>query len=260
MTDKFSFQRIDQIWSFYHPAIIRQWMWTLIAVVALFLIAALARAIDSFGTFSLVNTMVCAPVYLGPLVFTYYNDRAMQIQLPATACEKASFYIFHSLIVMPVAVLTLWLSLNGLSALWGNGITIYDYFMDHLLDEFTSAGISIMSPQFIIQRLFMELLPVSVTLYTVLAARSHRVIKGICAAIGTLIAYGILSGIVGFVAALTNVQMFTGSSEEICSDNRTVEFVTKMMSDLMLTLTVFSAITVVFFIYLIYRKVKRMQD
>lgn len=259
MTDKFSFQRIDQIWSFYHPAIMRQWIWTIIAVVALFQIAVLARATDSIALFLLVNTLMCAPVYLGPLVFTYYNDRAMQIQLPATACEKATFYLFHSLIVIPLAVLVLWLSLNGLSSIWNDGETIYTYFTTQLMDGLNVIGVNYMSWKFVLQRSFTELLPVSAALYTVLAARTHRVIKGIAAAISTLIAYGILSGIAGFITAYNNLQGLKGMSEpEI--ENASSHLATIVMTDIVLAMSIFAAVFNILFIYLIYRKVKRMQD
>jgi len=260
MTDRFSYQRFDLLWSYYHPAIIRQWVWTIVAVLAFFLVGVLARYIESFTLFSLINTLLALPVYLGPLVFTLYNDRAMQIQLPATAGEKATFYIFHSIIIMPVAVLAIWLSLNGIYAsLWGDGEGIYGYFMVKMIESMANSGIEVMSFKLVVQRIFMELLPVAVTLYTVLSARTHRVIKGIGAAIGTLVAYGIVSGIVGFFTALTRIKTLENVPAENI-DNEAVQMVTGLVSDLLFVLSLSSAVCFVLFIFLIYRKVKRMKD
>ncbi len=258
MTDKFSLHRLDLIWSYYSPAIMRQWRWTIVAISIMFGLALLARTIESTGLFSMVNTLLLFPVYLGPLVFTVYDDRSMQIQLPATAAEKATFYVLHSLVIVPLAVLALWISLNSLSgAIFGDGI--YNYFMDTMLEDFTERGIEVLSPVFIIQRLFMELMPVAVVLLTVLAARRHRVIKGIGAAIGTLLAYGVISGLTGFFVAFTEANHLETLGKMDFSGEEATQFVTDIMSRLLNILTCVTVVGLAVTIVLIYRQVRRMQ-
>lgn len=260
MTDKFSFRRLDLIWSYYSPAIMRQWIWTLAVVFAMFGMAMLARLLESMGLFSFINTLLFFPVYLGPLVFTVYNDRAMQIQLPATAAEKATFYILHSLVIMPVAVLALWTSLNSLSGLiFGDDNGIYGYFLPTVLEGFTNSGISVLSPIFILQRLFMELTPVAVVLLTVLIARRHRVLKGIGAAIGTLLGYGIISGLIGFVVAIFEAKNVAALASENVGDEMVPEIVNHILSRLLNTLTGITIVCLTVTVILIYRRVRRMQ-
>lgn len=260
MTDKFTFSRFDLIWSYYSPAIMRQWIWTIAAVIVMFGLVILARLTESTGLFSMVNTLLFFPVYLGPLVFTVYNDRTMQIQLPATAAEKATFYILHSLVIMPVAILVLWVSLNSLSgSLFGYENGMYGYFMSSIMDDLDRSGIAVFSMSFIVQRLFMELMPVAVVLLTVLVARNHRVIKGIGAAIGTLLAYGVVSGIVGFVVALSEAVHLETVATGNDGDEFAAQVVTDIVGRLLNTLTVISAICLVATVIIIYRCVRRMQ-
>ncbi|MDE6334669.1 MAG: hypothetical protein K2L77_08500 [Muribaculaceae bacterium] len=261
MTDKFSFSRFDLIWAYYSPAIMRQWIWTIAAVIVMFGLILLARLFESVGLFSMINTLLFFPVYLGPLVFTIYNDRSMQIQLPATAAEKATFYILHSLVIMPAAVAGLWLSLNSLSGvMFGYDNGVYGHFMSSVLDDFTHSGIDLLSTSFIVQRMFMELLPVAVVLLTVLVARSHRVIKGVGAAIGTLLAYGVVSGVLGFFVAINEarhvaaVAAINDGGEEMA-----LQVASEILSRLLSILTVISGVSLVVCIILIYRCVRRMQ-
>lgn len=92
-----------------------------------------------------------------------------------------------------------------------------------------------------------------------LIARRHRVLKGIGAAIGTLLGYGIISGLIGFVVAIFEAKNVAALASENVGDEMVPEIVNHILSRLLNTLTGITIVCLTVTVILIYRRVRRMQ-
>lgn len=195
-TERFSPVRFGQLWDFYRPGILRQWGWTLLGLLCIYLLALLARATQSFGLFGLVNTMIVLPVYLGPIVFATYRDRALQVLLPASGVEKALFMLLYTIVAVPLAVVASWFAIEGIFGMFGAAPDVMGAFDSRIQDDFMELGLAsynVFNPL----RLATELVPALVCLYVVVSSRGQRVLKGIGGVVGTVVSISFISGLYG---------------------------------------------------------------
>lgn len=256
MTDSFSFSRLESVWNFYHSRMMRQWMWILLALVLIYALGLLGTAIGSFGTVSLALTLLSYPVYFSPLVFAM-RDRSLPLQLPATAGEKMAVMLLYCLVIIPLSVMAMWYSLEGIGGMLTGGLNVMA-FQDAEIDRIVAeAGNGF--PTYLrdapLMRLSCEMVPTLVCLYTVLASRTRRVLKSVVSVFATLFALGFAGGIYGLVMAFRYPPLKNGANIE----KNVEDFTGQLLQDVPLFSIAISAVLSLAFIFLIWRKLRRGQ-
>lgn len=196
MKIEFSAERFGQVWDFYRPAIMRQWWGTVAAMFVIYMLALLARATDSMGLFTLTTTLLVVPYYVSPLAFAAYRDRAVQVLLPASGAEKATFMLLYTIVVFPLAIVAIWFSIEGLFSMVGIEGNVLNAFDGRIARDFDKLQIGNVR-LFSFQRVVSELLPGLVCLYVVVSSRTQRVMKGIGGIVAAVVAEGFVGGVYG---------------------------------------------------------------
>ncbi len=213
MSDRFSFSRFEQVWQFYCPGIMRQWGWTAAAVAVLYMLALMARLMQSFVLYSVVSSLLVVPFYLGPIIFAVYRDRAMQVLIPASGYEKALFMLSYTLLILPLVMVAMWFSIEGFFGLFGVDGNVLGAFVDMAHKNLEGIGMDDVR-LYSFQRLASEAIPALTCLYVVVSSRGQRVLKGICGIAGSLMALGFVGGVYGFFLGI-KIAGLSGSDAEI---------------------------------------------
>lgn len=198
--------RFDMVWGFYQPGILRQWMWTAVALFVVYLLALMSRFTHSFVLFGLTNVLVVLPVYFGPIVFATYRDRSLQILLPASGAEKAVFMLLYTVVVLPLVVVAMWYIYEGIFSLLGVAPDVLDAFDVRIDTDFNKLGLKdfvLFNPL----RICSELFPPLVCLYVVVSSKTQRVLKGVCGIVGGALSLSFFSGIYGAVLGIRTAHL-----------------------------------------------------
>lgn len=194
---RYSMQGLGRAWCYYEPAMLRFSMWSALVVVLCFLLALAGTRLHSMQACSTAFTILSFPVYLSSIAFAIYRDRTPAIQLPLLASEKITVMAGFSFIIFPLAMLMLWMSLEGIASLFISGPSVYQSFIDMALaktGEYEQMAFASLQSAWY-NRIGNDLLPTAVCLYVVIATRSQRIMKGVAAIVLTLVAIGIVSAI-----------------------------------------------------------------
>lgn len=238
-------------WSYYSR---RMLAWFLIGggfLALIYIIMSIGYAAESLGTMTFGMTFLSLPVMVSPLVFaTSGTTRQMEVQLPATWAEKSAVYILFVLVAAPVAMLAVWYLCEGISWLCGANGDLYQEYIDMVKSQVKDG--MMVNGKFQLSNITSTAAVILIGLYTVIAAKTHRGLKGILAMFGTLFAVGIFSGLYGFFVALKNFK--TG----VASEFNETQFIDNLNS-LNFTLTIFFGVCTALLIYLVCRKVRQIQ-
>lgn len=205
-SDKFSWRRMASVGYMYTNSIRIHLALTIGLTVLSYLLTQLGDNSHMKGSlFIMGSTIASLFLYFSPLAFARRDDSLM-CQLPVKPIEKWAFYMLYVLILTPLLVETSWYGTNGIFLLFGRGYGWTD--MCAMARDIGNPGIdlfmdSINFPFYILATVSQIAVYTLMILYVVIRARSHRAIKAILAFIAVIFAIGFLSGIAGFVVALT---------------------------------------------------------
>ena len=190
MSDKFSLERVGLLWDFFQPRIVKQLGWTILYMVITYFLIAMCCEINSYALYSICLMLPLQPLYFGPIIFATYHNRELFVQIPATSTEKTSFILGYVLIVIPLIMYITWLSSEAIGAIIGLPSNIMHYF-DYRLRNYGVSNI------FTIASLFIDAIPVIVSLYVILSSSIHRVLRGVLSVFAAIFALGIINFFVG---------------------------------------------------------------
>lgn len=255
--NSFSFHRLDQVWSFYEPGVKRYLLWTLLIVVVAFAFAYIGKETKSMNVFSMSMTLMAIPFYLGATAFTFYRDRSLTCQLPATSGEKFTFMLLFCYLILPLCIFLIWMGMEGVAALFGNDELIFSAqkkLANEYLSEINMSFKPIMNYA-ALNRITSDMFAASIVLYIVIAAKRQRFMMAIGGAIGSMVAVGLISGI------YTAVRMISFVKEHDYDVNEEIiaPFLSECIFDIMTWTLYVSPIISVIIIYLSWRKLKSFQ-
>lgn len=252
MKDNFSLERLGLLRDFYMPKMVRHLGWIVVTVAVVYFILAFFCVVNSYYLYSLGTDLLLLPLYFGPLFFATYRSGELFFQLPASAAEKTVFLVGYTLVVVPLVMTLTWLSMEAIGTMIGVGENVIHHF-DYRLQQMGLSSILTLGG------VLANGVPVVVSLYVILSCTRHRVLKGIIAVFVSLFVLGIISAVFSF-------WIFYKTFVEMESNNNGVfpeDFFYHVMREYMPTyVTVYGIISVILIlggIYMVYRKIKRMQ-
>lgn len=253
---KFSWRRLFEFARFYSPLFSKQLLIYLAFSLLLSILMLLPTGPIAMPLCYSLCWMVIPYLFsLAPLILTKWGDnRIIERLIPASALEKFVFYMLYFLVAIPCSTHVLPLAANYLYSkipLVSSEEMIQIYKLQFSnpmpikLINFTGA-----------------ILPPVACLYFVLKSKTGRIIKGVLSVFGAQIFVGILGAIYGIVGVFN-----TGFDETLMGKDAnsqqveqfTKELMQEMVSKPIHTALVVSiiAISVIAFIYLIYRHLKK---
>ena len=259
-TPGFSFSRVWAYAQYYMPRLQGE-MLIYAGISLLCFILCLLPGPGEMQKFLMVGVWTVIPIlfYCGPLIFAKGSDTSIIERLmPVSAAEKLTFYYIYTLIVIPILVYLLPLAAGWIymacPSLQTPGITeLYTF-------KFQYRGLIL----FI--NIISGLLIATSCLYGVMASRHNRMLFGIAGVVIANVTVGILSGIIGVVAALKAFK--TGFDDGVSGIEPNPEkfattFVQDMLDDFIqpnpLTISILVIICILTFVtgWLTYRSIKR---
>lgn len=181
----------------------------IIMVITVFLCTLLAQinygTKDNFPFFIIASSVIGILTYFSPLTFAKRDDSLLR-QLPAKPIEKWAFYMIYCLVFAPIIIEGLWFGLNGIFKIFGYGFSCDEVY--EIVGMMTESN-KILETIYPDRNLYMTLGAIQsafyiiMCLYIVLRAKSHRTLKTLLVFFGFIFAIGFLSGIAGFIVALT---------------------------------------------------------
>lgn len=259
--NRFSFGRLDQVWAFYEPGIKRYLLWTFIIVAIGFTFNYISYHINSTNLFSISSFIISLPALFGATAFTFYQDRTLTCQLPATAAERFIFILIFTFIVVPVSVMMIWLGLDGIAVLCGSDEIIFNSYKRVLAEcneevpFLTTELSSILSRFSPWMRILTDIFPASVALYLVIASKKQRFMMAVAGVVGVNFLIGLASGIY----AVYNLVPLFEYSEGIIPEAQLGEIMATNITDLTLFLQFLSPVSSLIVIFFAWRKIKSVQ-
>lgn len=259
--NRFSFSRLDLVWAFYEPGIKRYLLWALIIVMVGFAFSFISYHINSTNLFSISSFIVGLPALFGATAFTFYQDRTLTCQLPATAAERFIFILLFTFIVVPVSVMMIWLGLDGIAVLCGSDEIIFNSYKRLLAEcnekaPFLTTELSSLSSRFSPwMRILTDNFPASVALYLVIACNKQRFMKAVAGVVVVNVLIGLASGIY----AIYNMVSLFKDSEGIIPEDRLGELIATNITDLIFFLHFLSPALSLIVIFFAWRKIKSVQ-
>lgn len=197
--NSFSWHRVGMVGIFHRSQIRRQIIIYTAIVATLFILSALPGSFFGFIQ-SLEATVLGFMFYLGPIAFAY-SSRVTETMLPARASEKFTFYLIYSLLIIPVVIYGGW-TILWVCFQWIDNVVPFWSLGKKLL---TTGALEFVDKPIWWLNIFSALPPVVTALWIAVTAKSSPVLKSIVGVIGTLFAIGLISGIVGVVNALIEI-------------------------------------------------------
>jgi membrane protein len=191
--NRFSWGRVMKIAGYYKPALRTQLiLYPLVALVS-GLSAGFAMKYPHTGILTgLLVTAMVFMLYWGPTVFSRKSSRQVEVMLPALASEKATFIILYCMVFLPLligvpynigeAIMELLLGLGGGEMFNGVG-NLKVWTIEHV----------------------QELIPLVTCMYVVFRCKTSRTSKGILYSILSLVALGVIGGLLAFVMVVADI-------------------------------------------------------
>lgn len=194
----FSWRRVLMFGHYYSPTVTKQLIiyaaFSLMCSILVFIVPLEAQSAIT----SACNMALSFMVYLAPLILARRGyDRIYERLIPATALEKLTFYLLYFLVVVPLA--TYLFPITADLILYRNPDLLSETMqkMEELRFDYTS-----ITPY---SSMLQTALLVLVCLWTVVATRTSRMLKGILAVIGSMFGFGIYGGILGIATAIHKI-------------------------------------------------------
>lgn len=202
--NKFSLRRACAVWRFYWPgAVSHSLIIAAVAVVCycLGLAGTFVGSKGAFGFYAVASYILAFAIYLGPLHFARFRDKAFADQLPATAGERTAVMCVYSILYIPLVASLAWLLATGVAAIFTDNYSVTDIYFNLSMQELNTIGIENYRSGYMFLQQLQTLIPIMVCLYTVVASRRSAATHGVVAVIGSLIAISIIGAVFGVIAA-----------------------------------------------------------
>lgn len=215
--NKFSWQRVWEFGMIYKSSIKVQLL--LYAVITILSYIAIIPFSDVTSThfipiYSLLSIVVAYELYVSPVVFGRI-DESLLVQLPVKTSEKMTFYLLYILVLLPCYVEALWYGSNFIgNHLFGiaDVMTASNTFVKELYEVEVSSSVFICG---MVNSIMQTAAIVMTTLFVVLKAHGQRVLKGLLTPLVIIISIGVVSGIGGFIVAITSTVTALSNSEDV---------------------------------------------
>ncbi len=256
--DKFSFNRIWLLWEYFRPGIMKHWLICAIATICCYALMQMSVAgHDNLTLYSLSSSALGFVLYFAPLLFTRYNDRRFEIQLPVTVGEKTVFSVGYCTIVIPAVVIIVWYACEGFAALCGLPISNIERIGEESFHELEAMGMTFNRSLMMIMNIAQNTLIILITLYVVIATHRNRTLWAVITPFAAMIALSIISGIYGIYIAIKAAEAVPNGSE--------AEFTNAMMQAMspgnnvvIIGISILLLLNIAT-IYMIYRKFSKIQ-
>ncbi|MDE7388169.1 MAG: hypothetical protein K2M97_02820 [Muribaculaceae bacterium] len=190
-TDRTSWRRMWMVaryfWPRFRSKVIIFPLVTLLIFTCGHLVGKHVNPMGAYAIFGLINYLLI----FNPLIFTKRSDMEITATLPATGLEKCVAVLGYSFVLMPLVIdVPLYLAylLTDTPIHPDSSVLVND--------------VAVSSPLITACNVASTLAMIASCLWAVMAARTHRVIKGVAAALGVSVFIGMISAVYGFVAAI----------------------------------------------------------
>lgn len=204
--NSFSRARMALLWRFYWPTIKVQLLIsvTLVAVGYLLALLSVSMGEPAAGLFAASTFIAALPYYGGPLLFARYSDKTLTVPLPATVNEKFTFAVLYTYVFIPLVMAAVWYALAGLMSTVTDKAFVNSVMINYI-NSSSDLGFNITLNGTGVFRYvnLAEMLPATVVLCTVFAARRSPVVSGIVAFVICQVSLSMLGGLFGGIYALT---------------------------------------------------------
>lgn len=247
--NRFSFARLKQVAAFYYPALRLQiFLYPAISaavgVLTYFMLQSALMAI--FG--GLMSFALSLMLYLAPLAFTRRSNRALEVMLPATWQEKATFIILYSIVVVPLLVyLPKYIFAKAIQMILGSSA------LTQLTDSLTDAmSFNLLSE-------VQDFVPLVTCLFVVMKCRNNRAVLGGIFSITSLVALGIMGLVIGFIAAFSTGINFGMENAGAVNEAMIAGQITSVMGPVLTAMGIICIVYVIAMLWLTARSIKRIQ-
>ncbi len=251
--NKFSWQRMMMVARYYGNPMKRMIMIYSAILVALYLLALLSSFWGiEFLLSSVASTVFQFMCFFASFVFVLKNDSAVITQLPARGQEKAALIIGWSMVFIPLLLIAEWILCTCIAGIFTENADVMQSLMAVSDEIYESKWLYLLNN-------CSNLFPMVTVLYVVMTVKRNRIAMGIAAAILSLVALGILGGVVGLVSALTDDifhDIATGvmPSEQLVSDS-----IQEVVRELVVVIGSFSIIYTIVGLILTWRRIVSRQ-
>lgn len=251
--DRFSWQRMMMVARYYGNPMRRMIMIYSAILVTLYLLALLS----SFWSIEFLLTSVASTAlefmcFFASFVFVLKNDSAVITQLPARGQEKAALIIGWSILFIPLLLIAEWTLCTGIASIFTENADVTRSIMA-ISDEMYP------SKWFLLMNNLSNLIPMVTVLYVVMTVKHNRIAMGIGAAVVSLVALGIIGGVVGVVSALTDNTIHDIAAGVMPSEQSVTDTVQGVVRELVIVLGSISIVYTVIGLILTWRRIVNRQ-
>ncbi len=221
----------------------------------------------TFG-YPLFSSVVSYIVFGAPFVFALGRERALELQIPATAAERTAVPVLFCFIVAPVGLSLLWEIYESIGAAFGvpsDLLRILNKMYAKGEPELTGFldSVNYRSFTYMLCGILGNITPMAFGLYAALIARRSPVMSTIAGLVIGMVALGVVCMIFGIVIAITEltkadlISMGDAPYEE--GFKAGLSFVTTMIRLVLYGMATLGAVVFAISIPVFYNKIKRSQ-
>lgn len=260
----FKLTRFTHLWSFYHPRMMKYWIFGGGLLLFGYLGLVFNYKIGEMLGYSLFSSIISYVIFGAPLVFALGRERALELQIPANTAERAAVPFLFCYVVVPIGLGLLWEFFQCIGAAFGlphdilkSAQTMFikeDISLTPLINEFSGGN----SLYWLSMGFMGNLLPLTAGLYAAIVARKNPIIMTVVGVIVGFVFLVFLSFGFGVYAALTDmdfINIIDQASDEV-PDPGIIMFIVKSVLKFM---ALASIVLVCVMLPVMYRRIKRAQ-
>lgn len=261
----FNLARFTNLWSFYHPRMMRFWLFAGAAILVGYLGLAFNVLTGNLFLYTLFSALVSYPILGAPIVFALGRDRALELQLPASPLERLAVMALFCFVVVPIGLSLLWYIFEIIGSGFGvpKDLNIVASKLYLTPSEQEVAGIdSLLSEHanMAIYSTLANLTPLATGLFAAMIARRSPVLTTIGGLIVGYVLLCLFAGVGGVVFAVIDIWDDPDQIVETFGpDKINVPFVLDMVKTVIELMAFFGLFMAVVLLPLMYRKIKRAQ-
>ena len=207
--NKFSWQRVYHYGMLYKSNIQNQLLVVTIILVLAYLRLLPCRNFESEGSFayySIIAVVVSYCTFSGALIFSRRDDSLMT-QVPAKISEKTAFLLGYSLVVVPMLVILVWCLFNFIGGLFIENGNIESAVKKMVRIRYDINITTQMTIATYINSICQTTAMILSVLFVVIKSNKNRFIKGLLTPLILYLILGIIGGIYGVVATITEMDL-----------------------------------------------------
>lgn len=250
-SDKFSVSRALAYGRLFSPWIQRQLIfYPVISIIIPILSLLLGYTAFGMAFIAILSLIPAMMVYFGSLIFGLHSDRYIETLVPATWCEKATFTVVYSLVVLPLLVNVPTQVVYRISVLIPSIVDGNAWIeVNQLSRAFSSTWL---------WAIVQSLIPSAVCLLALVVYSNRRILMAVVWTVVSLIGISILGGVIGFMSAINMVKNDADSIKDIEPEN-VVATLASNMQPALITLGIIGLAIILVIVWLIFRKFRTRQ-